>query len=121
MDDNDYELDYDPCWDQKDREYDTDTSVDDLDLPAARRGDSHPHSLGANPMIVRFTTTCDFKAHAGDEPCGRRAGEYTSWPTCRECMGDICPDHTAPGTDDGGDESGHYVTCLVCAEEAPAE
>ena len=35
--------------------------------------------------MVRFATKCDW--------CGKRSEEYTSWPHCRECGLDLCPDH----------------------------
>ena len=37
--------------------------------------------------IVRFATTCDQCVQE------RRSAEYTSFPECRECGMDICPDH----------------------------
>jgi hypothetical protein len=41
-------------------------------------------------VMVRFATKCD--------RCGKRSEEYTSWPSCRECLNDTCPDCTHPGT-----------------------
>jgi hypothetical protein len=34
---------------------------------------------------VRFATTCDV--------CGKRSEEYATWPYCRECGIDLCPEH----------------------------
>lgn len=34
--------------------------------------------------MVRFATVCD--------RCEKRSQEYSSWPSCRECLDDICPD-----------------------------
>lgn len=66
-------------------------------------------------MMVRFATTCDFKAHAGDEPCGERSAEYTSWPHCRECGVDCCPDHQYPGSVNDADlDSPATCLCLDC-------
>ena len=33
-------------------------------------------------MIVRFATLCD--------QCGKRSDEYTAFPSCVECMEDVC-------------------------------
>lgn len=73
-------------------------------------------SAGA-AMMVRFTTTCDFKAHTGDEACGRRAGEYTSWPHCRECGMDLCPEHQVPGSlIDADVDQPATALCVDCVE-----
>lgn len=69
-------------------------------------------------MMVRFATTCDHKAHTGDEACGKRSIEYTGWPHCRECLIDLCPDHQAPGTYEDADEGQQAtVLCVECAED----
>lgn len=39
---------------------------------------------------VRFATTCD--------RCHKRSEEYTAWPICRECNGDVCYNCVAPNT-----------------------
>lgn len=53
--------------------------------------------------MVRFATTCD--------RCQRRSEEYTSWPSCRECLDFICPNCYADGTLTEGDGEGPN-TCL---------
>ena len=42
--------------------------------------------------IHRFHTKCDI------ENCGNRSDEYTAFPTCQDCMRDICPEHAEPDT-----------------------
>lgn len=64
--------------------------------------------------MVRFATTCD--------RCQARSDEYTAWPSCRECLDDICPDCAAPGTlveTDG--EGPDRVTCRTCHAERPGD
>jgi hypothetical protein len=58
---------------------------------------------------VRFATLCDA------EDCLRRSEEYSSWPTCRECGADVCPQHADPSSlhESDGKET---VVCLTCAE-----
>lgn len=56
-------------------------------------------------MTVRFATTCDVG------PCRVRSAEYSSWPACRECGADCCPDHEAAGTRQDADLD-QPATCL---------
>ena len=47
--------------------------------------------------------------------CGRRSDEYTAWPSCSNCMGDICDQCMAPGTLDTGDgDRGDRCYCKPC-------
>lgn len=82
-------------------------------------------------MMVKFATTCDALTEGG-KPCGRRSPEYESWPDCRECMDDICPDHAAPGSFREGERDRSYgdyteaehwesVLCLTCAADMAEE
>jgi hypothetical protein len=60
--------------------------------------------------IVRFASLCDY---AG---CGKRAEEYTAWPTCRECLDDFCPDHYVPGSKTDPDlDAPEKCLCRACA------
>ena len=60
--------------------------------------------------MTRFATICDAPK------CTARSEEYTSWPVCRGCMGNICPAHTTDGSLIES-ERGNTVVCLACAEE----
>jgi DnaJ-class molecular chaperone len=63
---------------------------------------------------VRFTTLCDY--------CGRRAGEYEAWPSCRECHDDVCPDCTGKGSLVTGDGDGpDRVLCVYCEDDPITE
>lgn len=56
---------------------------------------------------VRFATLCD--------QCKRRSPEYTSWPTCRECGQEFCPNcFTANSLKDN--EGYITVACIECHE-----
>lgn len=58
--------------------------------------------------MVRFATTCD--------RCTARSEEYSAWPSCRECMDDICPDCAEPGSLMEADlDCPAKVTCRACA------
>lgn len=59
-------------------------------------------------MYVMFATKCD--------TCGKRSAEYSTWPTCSECMEHACPtcDIPAKRTEDERDET----LCKKCAAEA---
>jgi hypothetical protein len=58
--------------------------------------------------MVKFAMLCDV------DGCKKRSPEYTPWPSCTECGSDVCPEHTAPGSEDD-DGEGHYsVTCTTC-------
>lgn len=35
-------------------------------------------------VVVKFATLCD--------KCKKRSEEYTSFPSCKDCQQDICPD-----------------------------
>lgn len=69
-------------------------------------------------MMVRFATTCDVGKRAA-YPCKARSLEYTTWPTCRVCHADVCPQHAAPGTleEDKGFDGQRTVVCVQCTEE----
>lgn len=54
--------------------------------------------------LVMFACICDV--------CGRRSEEYGSWPTCPDCMDDICPAHWVP---DSYDPEKNSVLCLLCS------
>ena len=56
-------------------------------------------------MIVRFATLCD--------KCGQRSDEYTAWPTCRECMEDVC--HACYVTGSASEDENNRATCKSCA------
>lgn len=66
-----------------------------------------------NEAMVRFTTTCDH--------CGKRAEEYSAWPSCRGCLADTCHSCAAPGslrTGDGeGPDTNKCKTCDVTGAE----
>lgn len=69
--------------------------------------------------MVKFATTCDCECEAIASPgtyCLKRSPEYTSWPSCRECLADICPEHQAHGTlkENDGRET---VVCVNCAAD----
>lgn len=82
-------------------------------------------------MMVKFAQTCDFVVESGigtPRICSKRSEEYSSWPSCRECSRDICPEHTAPGSleeshrdRDGEAIMTESVICLECAAEIAAE
>lgn len=56
--------------------------------------------------IVRFATLCDH--------CGRRSEEYSSWPSCRECLEDVCPScSTNPSEDEN-----NWASCFRCIAES---
>lgn len=58
--------------------------------------------------MVRFATTCD--------RCTARSEEYTAWPSCRECLDDICDACAQAGTLHEGDGEGpDTVLCAACA------
>lgn len=60
---------------------------------------------------VRFAELCDVNA------CGKRSEEYTSWPVCRECNLDVCPEHMAEGSLwDGDDEIIETCICVRCTQ-----
>ena len=61
-------------------------------------------------MIRPFATICD--------RCGRRSEEYSAWPTCIECLDDICPncDVAAERTED----ERNRTCCRVCHAEIRA-
>lgn len=61
-------------------------------------------------MIVKFATLCD--------ACNKRSEEYTSWPTCRECYGNFCPNHFTEPTDNEGRLSCICGACKALDEEA---
>lgn len=74
-------------------------------------------------MIAMFATIC--------ERCSRRSPEYASWPHCRNCGDEVCPQcSTNPGTENrtkGGSGDPEYdvevevCDCLEClAEICPA-
>jgi hypothetical protein len=57
--------------------------------------------------VVRFATLCD--------RCRKRSEEYTAFPSCRECLDDICPDCAAPGTTTDADlDSPATCLCKQC-------
>lgn len=61
-------------------------------------------------MMVRFATTCDH--------CAKRSEEYTAFPSCRECMDDICPECAEPGTFTDPDvDRPSTCICHKCAVE----
>lgn len=61
-------------------------------------------------MMVRFATTCD--------RCEARSEEYTAWPSCRECLADICYDCAEHGSLLEADlDQPEKVTCRQCAAE----
>ena len=55
-------------------------------------------------MMVRFATLCD--------KCKRRSEEYTSWPTCAECLDDVCDQCDVP-SERTEDERGETL-CQGC-------
>ncbi len=62
-------------------------------------------------MVVRFATICDH------DSCLARSPEYTMWPTCRTCGGDICPLHMWPGTYRPADlDTRDSVICTTCED-----
>lgn len=63
--------------------------------------------------VVRFSNVCDVPH------CNRHSEEYTRWPTCRDCLQDVCPDHYTPESYDAG-EGRPTAICLSCAAEAEA-
>jgi NMD protein affecting ribosome stability and mRNA decay len=56
---------------------------------------------------VPFATLCD--------RCGRRSEEYTSWPSCRDCLDDICPDCDVAS--ERTEDEAHSTQCRGCAAE----
>lgn len=60
-------------------------------------------------MLVRFAALCD--------QCGRRSAEWAQWPSCHDCLLDICPDCAAPG-EAGYEDEGRWVgaRCRQCVE-----
>lgn len=56
--------------------------------------------------LVRFACICD--------RCKKRSEEYTAWPSCRECLDDICEDCLVTGTKTDADVD-QPETCL-CAD-----
>jgi len=66
-------------------------------------------------MTVRFATTCDAPG------CTARSAEYTAFPSCRECLEDICPAHAAPGSLDESVDGRPTVLCLACLTISKAE
>lgn len=80
--------------------------------------------------MVRFATTCDIStpAHAcPDGPeclsvrtrCGARSEEYSSWPSCRYCGDDCCPEHRRPNSERGPDVD--FAGDCVCVECHPED
>lgn len=43
--------------------------------------------LGIFEMLVKFASLCDI------DNCGKRSGEYTTWPSCLICQLEFCPMH----------------------------
>jgi hypothetical protein len=75
---------------------------------------------GEMMAIVRFTTTCDIKPQGAAQPCGKRAEEYSSHPSCRYCGDDVCPEHTRPNTLTEADlDSPAKCVCVECCPEEP--
>lgn len=62
--------------------------------------------------MVRFATTCDLCIEE------KRSPEYTAWPSCRECLQDVCPEHQVAGSlkESDGKET---VLCVECATDEP--
>jgi hypothetical protein len=54
--------------------------------------------------MVRFATKCD--------KCGRRSEEYTSWPSCKDCGEDICPDCDIDS--ERTEDESNKTLCLDC-------
>lgn len=62
--------------------------------------------------IHRFHTKCDI------ENCGNRSDEYTAFPTCQDCMRDICPEHAEPDTTTEPDlDAPPTCICVECWKE----
>lgn len=61
--------------------------------------------------MVRFATLCD--------KCKARSAEYESWPTCKDCGEDVCPncDIASERTED----ERHKTLCLDCREARATE
>lgn len=59
---------------------------------------------GAAMSMIKFATLCD--------KCEARSEEYTTWPTCRECMDDVCPKCSSEPTED----ERHQALCHECKE-----
>lgn len=57
--------------------------------------------------MVRFATLCD--------KCKWKSEEYTSWPSCKDCLEDICPYCDIPEARTE-DERGQTL-CKECSEE----
>jgi hypothetical protein len=57
--------------------------------------------------IVRFATLCD--------KCGRRSEEYTAWPSCRECLEDVCPNCYVTGS--ASEDENNRATCKSCERD----
>ena len=57
---------------------------------------------------VRFATMCDA------EGCSERSPEYTCFPMCKVCLGDICPECSEPGF---YDEEANRTLCKRCYAE----
>jgi hypothetical protein len=53
--------------------------------------------------IVRFATLCDH--------CGAKSNEYVAWPSCCECLEDVCP---ACYVADSLLEESNRVLCATC-------
>jgi hypothetical protein len=68
--------------------------------------------------MIKFATTCEVIASPGTY-CLKESPQYTSWPSCRECLAEACPEHQAPGTlkENDGVET---VICVNCAADEHA-
>ena len=70
-------------------------------------GVSRHGARGGESVIVRFATVCD--------RCNKRSEEYSTFPSCRECLEDICPDCDIP-SERSGDER-NKTLCRKCSTE----
>lgn len=61
--------------------------------------------------MVRFATLCD--------RCGARSEEYSAFPTCCDCLLDICPACDRPS--DRTEDERNLTWCRHCAERTCAE
>lgn len=68
--------------------------------------------------MVKFTTTCDVPVGQESGICGRRAGEYTAWPSCRSCYDNVCPAHQVPGSLTEADvDCPETCLCMPCGAD----
>lgn len=54
--------------------------------------------------IHRFHMKCD--------KCGRPSPEYSSWPSCQDCMADTCPDCDVPAA--RSEDESNVTICKEC-------